>query len=438
MSARRIAYDALIDITERGAYANLSLKKALNGSRLEARDRAWVSAMVYTTLDHLLYLDFLITRYASGKPQPAIRTILRMGLCQALFMNVPLSAACNESVKLARMIGKAALSGYVNAVMREFGRNIDNLPKLPDKVNERLSIQYSYPLFLVDEYLGLYGDKFTEELLRAMLSSSYMTIRANPPFTVDELEDELKLRGVEYERGSIVPEAIKLRRGLNAAQDPLFVEGKATVQSESAMLVCKLLSLEPGMHVLDACAAPGGKTALISEMMGGEGRITAMDLHAHRLTLMAETFRRLRVNNIEMLNRDASVPVREWYGAYDRVLVDAPCSGFGVAGKPDARYTKTDDIIRNIVNAQWAILNACAHYVKEDGILLYATCTISKRENEDIARAFMEEHPEFAPECGGLIEERLKSRMKNGMLQLFPNLDNTDGFFIARMRRRKI
>ena len=434
MTLRRTALETLMEITDRGAYANLALKSALAG--LEERDAKWVSAAVYTTLDHLLYIDHIIAAYAKGRLKPDIRGILRLGVCQALYMDVPDSAACNESVKLAKEVGKGALSGFVNGVMRSICRNKEALPPLPSEPLRRLSIRYSYPEYIVREYLSMYGEGFTEAMLGAEEGRG-MTIRAQHPYTSEQLQSELDKRHIQYTRGELCGDAFRLEKGMDISREPLFAEGKITVQSESAMLVCRALEAEGGMKVLDTCAAPGGKSAYIASITHNRADIDAWELHPHRAELMERTFERLGVKG-RVRVKDASLHHPEYDGMYDRVLIDAPCSGLGVPGKPDARYAKNDEIIENIAAVQSRILDACAGYVKVGGTLLYATCTISVRENQHRINAFLEEHPEFEPgSLEGILPRTMWRRVESGcMIQLFPHLDGTEGFFIAKLVRR--
>ncbi|MGN0791934.1 MAG: 16S rRNA (cytosine(967)-C(5))-methyltransferase RsmB [Christensenellales bacterium] len=434
MTPRRIALNALMEITDRGAYANLALKSALSG--IDERDARWISAAVYTTLDHLLYIDSVIAAYARGRLKPDIRGILRLGVCQALYMDVPDSAACNESVKLAKEVGKGALSGFVNGIMRNICRNRDNLPPLPDEPLQRLSVQYSYPEYIVREYLSMYGEGFTEAMLSATEGRD-MTIRAQYPYTGEELEKELADRRTQYTRGGLCADAFRLEKGLDVSREPLFSEGKITVQSESAMLVCRVLDPKAGMKILDTCAAPGGKSAYIASITENGAEIDAWELHEHRAELMRRTFERLGVKGSVQV-KDASVHYPECDGMYHRVLIDAPCSGLGVPGKPDARYAKSDEIIENIAKLQSRILDACAGYVMPGGTLLYATCTISERENQRQINAFLENHPEYEPgDLSDVIPKVMWRRIEGGcMLQLFPHLDGTEGFFLSKLVRR--
>ncbi|MCI5913812.1 MAG: 16S rRNA (cytosine(967)-C(5))-methyltransferase RsmB [Christensenella sp.] len=434
MSVRRIALLALLDITEGGAYANLRLKEAERG--LPRQDAKWVSAAVYETLDHLIYIDYVLSRYTKGRQKPAIRGILRMGVCQVMFMGTPPSAACNESVKLAKEIGKGALAGYVNGVLRAVCRDAGQAVPLPENARERLSVQYSYPRWLVDLYADAYGETFTEAMLSAEVRE--LTIRAQAPYTAEELEAWLAAQKIPYSRGTAVPEAFRLQAGFDIAAEPLFQNGQITVQSESAMLVCRALGARPGMRVLDACAAPGGKTAYLSMLMENAGRIDAWELHAHRCELMKKTLDRLRVKNAEILQRDASKRYPECGEAYDAVLLDAPCSGLGVHGKPDARYGKSLAVIQELAALQAQLLDCCASCVKPGGVLVYSTCTISPPENEACARAFLARHGEFdAVGFDACLPEPLRKRAAGGMLQLFPHLDGMEGFFLAKFTRKR-
>lgn len=433
MSLRRIALDVLLEITQGGKYANLALKSALKS--VEHSDAAWVSALVYETLDRLILIDYIIDAHAKGKMNPKIRGILRLGVCQALFMDTPESAACNETVKLTSEIGKGALKGFVNGVMRNICRTgLDSL-KLPDDPIDRLSVKHSYPRWLAEEYYNKYGVEFTEQMLSYRHTG--MTIRAQAPYTSAELEESLRTRGLPYMRGNLIPDAFKLERGFDVQNDELFTSGKLTVQSESAMLVCRACEPKRDMYLLDACCAPGGKTAYLSMLMENTGRIDAWEVHPHRAKLAENTLLRLGVKNAVVKVRDASASTDDGDGIYDALLLDVPCSGLGVLGKPDVRYAKSPETLDELSILQYSILSNCCKLVKVGGAIIYATCTVSSRENECVIDRFISEHKDFCAE--GLAEcvpECLKARVKNSMLQLFPHIDDTEGFFIARIVRK--
>lgn len=432
--SRRTALQALGAVLDDGAYANLALKDALRGS--QRREAAFVSALVYTTLEKLSLLDYYIDAVAQGRVQKRIRNILRLGICEMLFMRTAPAVACSESVKLTKSCGKAALAAYVNAVMRTIGRmaETDTLPALPADAAESLAIRSGYPLWLVREHIGRYGADFTEAMLTCRLHG--MTLRAQPPFTEAALEAFLTEKGIAWRRGELAASAFHLLDGGFAVEEePLFREGKITVQSESAMLVCRALDPRPGERILDACAAPGGKSACIAALMGGEGRIFAWELHEHRVELMRAALERLHVSNVECACRDASRFDPACVESFDRVLLDVPCSGFGVSDKPDLRYKKTEADVEALCGVQRAILDTCAAYVKPGGQLLYATCTVSYRENEAQVLDFLKRHPAFRPVSLRPFLPESMAGGEDGMLQLFMHLHGTEGFFLARMER---
>lgn len=433
MSTRRIALNALSDIIDRGAYANLCLKRAEQG--LSERDAKWVSAAVYCTLDHLMMIDRIIASHAKGKLDKTIRNILRLGVCQAKYMNVPDSAACNESVRLAKEVGKGALSGYVNGVMRSVCRDTE-LPPLPDEPVERLSVEYSWPKWLADELVADYGIAEAEGIMAQQTHD--FCIRAQWPYTADELACALNDRGIGFRRGKIDPNAFCLENGFNVEKEPLFTDGKITVQSESAMLVCRAIEPKAGMRILDACCAPGGKTAYMASLAKNGCSITGFELHEHRRELTLNTLKRLNVENAEIVQKDASVYDEVYCGAFDAVLVDAPCSGLGVRGKPDVRYAKTSGMIDALSELQLKILNTCARYVKIGGTLVYSTCTVSRRENIGVWEQFLVENCNYAPgNMENILPHDMRSRAEGGRIQLLPQHDGTEGFFIAKFIRRR-
>ncbi len=432
MSVRRIALEALVDITDKGAYANLRLKKAQSG--LTEQDARWVAAAVYETLDHLLYIDHVLAQYVKGTQKPVIRGILRMGTCELLFMRTPQAAAVNESVQLAKEVGKGAMTGFLNGVLRTLARNTNTPPPLPADTAQRLSILYSWPLWLVEEWLARFGEQETEALLSAPPPPT--TLRCQPPFTAQELRLSLDERQIAYTDGTLEPDCVKLLRGYDIAQDPLFLQGKIAVQSESSMLVCRACGIKPKMRVLDACAAPGGKSAYLYALCP-EIDLTAWELHEHRKELMDRTFERLHVNAITRV-QDAALPVDDCREAFDLVLIDAPCSGLGVAsGKPDVRYSKSPEAIDALADIQRQILDTCADYVQPGGALVYASCTISKRENEDQIEAFLTRQKDFSLCDLTPFLPPVLPRLTRGMTQLLPHRDQTEGFFIARLTREE-
>ena len=422
MNPRRIALEALLDIVERGAYANLVIKKRC--ATLPERESAQVASLVYTTLDHLLTVDYYLSHYTKGAQKPAVRMILRMGACELLFRATPAHAAVSESVQLAREIGKGALTGFVNAVLRALDRARDALPPLPTEPVERLSIQYSYPAWIVREWLEAYGETQAEALLAS--PAAPVEVRAQWPCTRDELRAALP---VASRPGLWDENALLLESGFDFASSPLYAEGKLAIMGQAAMLACRALGELKGLRVLDACAAPGGKAAYLASLCQNEIALTCLELHAHRKALLERTLERMRVA-ADIRMQDASVYDAAFDGAFDAVLLDAPCSGLGLlADKPDIRYTKSDGDVESLAALQSLLLDVCCRYVRPGGLLLYATCTISRRENEGQIAAFLARTPAFSL-------ERMPLPLENdGALQLLPHVHHTDGFYLARMRK---
>lgn len=422
MNARRQALDALCDITDRGAYANLRVKQLT--SSLPEREAKLAAALVYHTLDHLLTIDYYLAHFVKGSQKPVIRGILRLGVCELLFLSTPAHAAVSESVALTKEVGKAGLAGFVNAVLRNIDRSRDSLPPFPAGPVARLSIEYSYPEWIVREWVARFGETDAEALLSRPASA--IEVRAQYPFTRDALQAALPVRSAV---NRLDENSLSLESGFDLAANPLFQEGKFTVMGESAMLACRALGDMRGKRVLDACAAPGGKSAYLASLSQNDISLTCLELHPHRKELLDKTLSRLHVT-AETFVKDASEFDPSFEAAFDGVLIDAPCSGLGLLGdKPDIRYSKTDADISALVEIQQQILETCARYVKPVGVLVYATCTISRRENEAQIDAFLRAHKEYE------LEEIPISLANDGQIQLLPHVHNTDGFYIARMRR---
>ncbi len=422
MNARKQALDALCDITDRGAYANLRVKQLT--ASLPEREAKMAAALVYHTLDHLLTIDYYLAHFVKGAQKPVIRGILRLGVCELLFLSTPAHAAVSESVALTREIGKSGLSGFVNAVLRNIDRSRDSMPAFPTDPVSRLSIQYSYPEWIVSEWVSRFG----EEQATALLSrpSAPMEVRAQYPFTREELQKVLPVGG---KINTWDDNSLSLDGGFDIAANAQFQEGKFTVMGESAMLACRALGDMTGKRVLDACSAPGGKSAYLASLMKNDIQLTCFELHAHRKELLDKTLARLHVT-AETFEKDAAVFDPVYEASFDGVLIDVPCSGLGLLGdKPDIRYSKSDADIVALVSIQREILNTCARYVKAGGVLVYATCTISRRENEEQLEAFLKTHPAFQLEQIPIAVEN------DGQVQLLPHVHSTDGFYIARMRR---
>ena len=408
-SLRKDALLALVDIVEEGAYANLRLKQI----KRSPQDTAFIGALVYASLEHLKWCDYMLSHYV--KPQKKLaRNILRMSLAELFFMSTPEHAAVNAAVELCKECGKGASSGLVNAVLRHILNDKDSLPPLPDDPLERLSVQFSCPKWALSEWLQRFGEADTEAMLS--LEGPGMEVRAQYPYSSEALANALK---VPYQRGKLDNNCFKLEKSLTLSSLPLFREGKIAVQGEGAMAICRFLGDVEGKRVLDACAAPGGKSAYLYSLTRGNIDLSCLDVHPHRVSLMSNTFTRLGVK-ASCVEMDATLPCEKFEKQFDAVLVDAPCTGLGLLReKPDLGLSKKETDRDSLAPLQQKLLNACCAYVKEGGTLVYSTCTVSQKENEEQVRAFLEMHPAF----------RLEAQR-----QLLPHIDGTGGFYMARMR----
>ena len=409
-SPRRDALQVFMDVVEDGAYANLRLKEV----RRTPSEQAYVSSLVYTALEHVKWADYMLSFYV--KPQKkVVRNILRLAVAELFFMDTPDHAAVNGAVELTRECGKGALSGLVNGVLRRMLRERDSLPPLPAEPVARLSIQFGCPAWIVNEWLDRFGEAETEKLLS--FEPPALEIRAQWPFTSEALAAELT---VPYARGQVDGNCFKLSESVPVSSLPLFREGKIAIQGEGAMAICRFLGDMRGKKVLDACAAPGGKSAYLWSLTEGHIDLTCWELHPHRVELMERAFARLHVQ-AKCEARDASQAPQDEAPGYDGVLLDVPCSGLGLLReKPDVALHREAQDIDALCRTQAALLESCARLVHPGGALCYSTCTISLRENEQQVEAFLKAHGEYA-----LEEQR----------QLLPQRDGTDGFYMARMKR---
>jgi 16S rRNA (cytosine967-C5)-methyltransferase len=377
-----------------------------------------------------------------------VRSLLRLSFYQLYYLErIPDHAAVNEAVNIAKKKGHQGISGMVNGVLRNVIRqkNALTVPETADRVT-RIALQHSHPEWLVSRWIAQYGQETTERICAANNTPPRVSIRTNTMRrSRDELLKELRLEGIDAAPSPLAPAGIVVTNAGNMALHPKFQRGDFSIQDESSMLVAEFVDPKPGMSVLDCCAAPGGKTAHLAEKMGDRGKIVACDIHEHKKKLIDHQARRLGLASIHTMVADA----RELAGrfppaSFDRVLLDAPCSGFGVIRrKPEIKWSKRESDIADICSVQRDILSQVKSLVKPGGLLVYSTCTIERAENDGMIRAFLEENPEFEPDCvtasvlpglTGRAEVPLLS--ENGLVHIFPHQFGTDGFFIAKLKRR--
>ena len=435
---RELAMQVLQRVHAADAYANVALAETLREVQLSERDRRFLTELVYGVTKAGASLDYMIGRYVADlrKAQPAIRELLRLGFYQIFCMDrVPPSAACNTAVELAKKHGRRGAESFVNGVLRAALREPERAA-FPDGRDARsLALRTWHPQWMVERWIRTYGYERTEELCRCNNTSAPLSMRVNTLRTNrDALMEQLAAAGAQVRASAWVPDGIVL--DAHGALDELAAlrEGLAQVQDESSMLVAHILGAEPGMTVIDACAAPGGKTTHIAQRMENRGRILAFDIYEEKIRRIERNAKRLGISIIEAHLSDACEIGAVYAGQADRVLVDAPCSGLGVLRrKPDARWKKSARDAKTLPSLQHAILESAAQTVKKGGVLVYSTCTMEECENAAVVNAFLETHTDFALEEMGRFLPVQKTAER--MVQIMPEADGPDGFFIARMRR---
>ena len=435
MSARNTALNVLIACRKEGGWSNGVLKDYLNRDRLDRREAALATRLCYGVLQNRLLLDHYLGQLLTGKLKnlhPAVHDILHLGLYQLYFMDkIPQSAAVNECVSLAKQYckGQKNAPGLVNAVLHNAIRQKESLIQ-PKSYVER----YSHPQVLVDLLKGYVGKDRLERMLRANNAIPPTVIQVNTlKTTTQELIEILEGEGVTAQPHSWMKDCLVLT-GTGALENlPSFQKGLFYVQDAASKL--SVLCAELGdMKVLDCCAAPGGKSFAAAMAMQAKGSITSCDVYDHKAQLIQKGAERLGLTNLRAMQRDATQPNPQWEKAFDAVIVDAPCSGYGIIRKkPDIRY-KDPATMKGLPALQLQILERQAEFVKPGGILMYSTCTLVWAENEGVVETFLQNNPKFYLEPLNLPDNFPEN--KTGMLMLVPGEYDTDGFFIARLRRK--
>lgn len=429
VNEREIILETLLLITRDGEYSHIALKNVLDKYQyLEKRERAFITRVVEGTLERQIEIDYIINQFSKvkvNKQKPVIRTILRSSVYQLKYMDhVPDSAVCNEAVKLAVKKGFVNLKGFVNGVLRNISRNL-NMISYPDRANETeyLSTVYSLPVWMVEKWVPVYGADTVAKMGEAFLTERPVTVRRNTAaVSEEEFEKELKKDGVTYRKHPLLPYAYELTGYDYLAGLSSFQKGYFYVQDISSMQVAEWANPKTGDYVIDVCAAPGGKAIHLAEKLAGGGYVEARDLTDYKVALIEENIERSGLGNIEAICQDATIDDEESHEKADIVIADLPCSGLGILGKkPDLKSKMTLEMTKELAELQRKILSIVRNYVKTGGTLIYSTCTINTEENEDNARWFVENFPEFT-----------KIREK----QMLPGSDMGDGFYIAEFRKQ--
>ena len=438
-SAREVAMLTLAACERQGAWSDGHLKKMLRENQMDRRDAALATRLCFGVLQNRMLLDWHLGRFCSSKLEKLDLKVLcnlRVAVYQLIFLDkIPASAAVNEAVNLTRKhCRNPRAAGMVNGILRSMLRQ-EVLAEPEEKdIVERLSILYSHPRWLTEEFVSTLGTEGTEALLKAHNCQPPTSAQVNHGRTTAEmLAVHLAEEHVEATPHPWMPECLTLVGTGNLEELSAFQQGLFYVQDCAARLAVTAAGITAGQRVLDCCAAPGGKSFAAAIDMGNSGEVVSCDIHPHKIKLLRAGRDRLGLDCIQPQLQSATERRSEWEGAFDTVITDVPCSGLGIIRKkPDIRY-KEPEPLAGLPAIQRCILENCCAYVKPGGVLIYSTCTLLHRENEDIVNAFIAEHPEFELERFDLPQ----FGAQNGMVTFWSHIHGTDGFFVAKLRRKE-
>lgn len=410
-NSRLCAFDILYGILSNDAYSNIALDKALDD--VDSKDKPFVTALVYGVVERKLTLEYLIKPYLKGKTKAKVKLLLLIGAYQLYFMDkIPSRAAINETVALAQAVGASYYKGLINAVLHKIDQNRIDIDKIED-----LSIRFSCPMHLINMWKKQYGEDNTMQILSSI--NEKPPVFAVPNTTIVDIDEclyELNNAGIE---GEIDGDVIKINSSFDLNTCKPFIDGLFHIEDMSSYDCAYALNPKENETVLDVCAAPGGKTFTMAELMNNSGKIISCDIHPHRVELIKIGAKRLTLTNIECVENDASI-YNNKIGTVDKVLCDVPCSGFGIIRrKPEIRYKELDSV-KDLPDIQYNILSVSSKYLKKGGLIVYSTCTLNKKENEKVVKRFFDNNDKFK-----LVKEKTA----------FPSENSGDGFYYAVMTR---
>lgn len=441
---RETIIDLLLRIDRDSGYSNLLIDREIKSRKISPKDEALLTEIVYGTIQRKLTLDYYLDAFVTKqkKIQAWVWMLLRMSVYQMTFLDkVPDHAIIHEAVEIAKHRGHKGISSFVNGVLRNVQRKGVPVTSTIESTSKRLSIETSHPEWLVERWISMYGYDVTVDMCHANLERKVLSVRIQPlKITREHAMDELRKQGFETRPSEFSEQGIIIDQG-NILKSWLFSEGYITIQDQSSMLASELLNAKPGMSVLDACSAPGGKVTHIAEKMQNLGSIQAYDLHAKKTKLIDQRAAILDLTIIDAKEGDArKFQTTVDQESFDRILIDAPCSGLGVIrGKPDIKYNKSESDIDRLAQIQFEILNEVAPLLKKGGLLMYSTCTVDKKENNDVVETFLNNNSNYVVDATLVDDMPLMVRNSIGHsdtgLQLFPQTFHTDGFFLTRLIR---
>jgi 16S rRNA (cytosine967-C5)-methyltransferase len=429
-SARELAMDILTRVDTEQAYSNLLLNQTLQKANLPRNDAGLVTELVYGTIQRLNTIDYYLSRFVKqggNKLEPWVRNLLRLSFYQVYYLDrIPSHAAVNEAVTIAGRRGHKGISGMVNAVLRNVLRQKSELTIPTDlPIETEIALQCSHPEWLVQRWIKQYGEDLTRVICESNNRPPHTSIRVNViKVKPDEFLNQLVGQGIAATQSTLVKAGITVANSGNMALTSGYEQGFYSIQDESSMMVAELVDPKPGMLVLDCCAAPGGKTMHMAEKMNNTGLIHAFDIHEHKINLIEAQAQRLGITCISTSVGNAlHLSERFENETFDRILVDAPCSGFGVIRrKPDLKWSKTEKDIHQIREIQLGILSDVHRLLKPGGVLVYSTCTIEYEENQSVVEQFVKDNPNF------MVAEP-------GYVQILPHEFESDGFFITKLQK---
>ena len=447
-NTRELAVNMLLEIAEQNKYSHLVIRNVLDKyNYMDGRDKAFLKRITEGTLERKIEIDYVLNQFSKvsvSKMKPFIRNLLRVSVYQLLFMDsVPERAVCNEAVKLAGKRGFKNLQGFVNGVLRNIARKKEEISWPEEERNTAgyLSVKYSMPEWLVEKFLSERGALQTKKMLESFLEASPVTVRLKETLKEEDREfflNEMKKSGVRVKKHPYLPYAFEILNAEGISALPGFTEGLFMVQDVSSMLVCEAADIKKGDRVIDVCASPGGKALHAAEKLQGTGFVSARDLTEYKAEMIRDNIRRMNVKNVEAFVSDARQLREEDVETADVLLCDLPCSGLGIIGKKtDITYHVSAEGLKQLKELQREILSVVWQYMKKGGVLIYSTCTVNPDENEENVKWFTENYPFQTENLSPFLPECLKEEGKKGMLQLLPGIHETDGFFLARLRREE-
>ncbi len=435
MNVREAAYLSLLRCMEREKYSNLEVDAALKKYGFKGSDRALFTALVYGTIEKRIALDYVIQQFLKKpieKIEPKILELLRLGTYQIIYLDrIPDSAACNESVEIAKLYTHKGTSGFINGVLRNISRNKDEIVYPQEGSIEYYSVKYSCPPQLCQMWMNMYGDKCAEGILRGINRNPFITLRANTlKISRDDLSKMIFDLGIQNSKTELSPYGLKLDEFVSINEITPVAEGYCIVQDEASQLCSMAVGAQMGDFIVDTCSCPGGKSFGMAMDMNNTGSILSLDLHESKLSLVKRGAEKLGITNITTGVQNGTKLREELIGKADRVLCDVPCSGLGViAKKPDLRHKNLEEISK-LPDIQYAILQNASKFVKPNGYLIYSTCTLNKEENENNIYRFLKNNPNFEPSSENMPFGKTE-------ISFFPEQYDTDGFYIAKLKRIK-